>query len=118
MDGLFIPMVTSTELIQILSQALTVPLNVMAFPGSPAPQDMLNAGASRVSFGQSLMLAALGLTAQIALELREKSHSQTLAEYFFGFNEADALFRRLEIPVECLEMALAIRLNNSPVGLA
>ncbi len=39
-DGLFIPLVTSTELIQILSQALTVPLNVMAFPGSPAPQGL------------------------------------------------------------------------------
>jgi 2-methylisocitrate lyase-like PEP mutase family enzyme len=92
-DGVFIPLVTDKQLIGTLAEALPVPLNVMAFPGSPAPQELLKAGASRVSFGQSLMLAALGLTAQIARELREQGQSQALGDFFLGFVEADALFR-------------------------
>ncbi|UQN08096.1 isocitrate lyase/phosphoenolpyruvate mutase family protein [Deinococcus sp. QL22] len=96
--GLFIPLVTDTALIRILAETLPVPLNVMAFPGSPAPRDMLNAGASRVSFGQSLMLASLGLIARIAQELREQGQSQVMADYFLGFNEADSLFRLSKVP--------------------
>lgn len=92
-DGLFIPLLTDAEVIRLLTHELGAPINVMAFPGSPTPAALLSAGARRVSFGQSLMLAALGATAQMARELREDGESPTLTQYFYGFGEGQTLFR-------------------------
>ncbi|WP_288434144.1 isocitrate lyase/phosphoenolpyruvate mutase family protein [uncultured Deinococcus sp.] len=91
-DGLFVPLATDSDLIRTLAHSLKVPLNVMAFPGSPAPAELLASGATRVSYGQSLMLAALGLTSQMAHELYESGTSNTMNRYFYGFTQASALF--------------------------
>lgn len=86
-DGLFVPLATDPDLLRTLAHDLNVPINVMAFPGSPAPAELLAAGATRVSYGQSLMLAALGLSAQVARELYESGTSNTMNRYFYGFTQ-------------------------------
>lgn len=91
-DGIFVPLATEVATVGTLARELRAPLNVMAFPGSPSAPELLAAGASRVSLGQSVMLAALGLTARIAAEFYETGRSGAMNDHFYGFAEAQALF--------------------------
>lgn len=91
-DSVFVPLLTAPEEIAALRAALGGPLTVMAFPGAPAAPELLRAGASRVSIGQSAMLATLGLTARIAQELRDTGRSEAMDQAFYGFQEAEELF--------------------------
>lgn len=93
-DGVFIPLLTDAGTMRLIAEELGAPVNVMAFPGSPRASELLAAGAKRVSFGQSLMLATLGLTAQMAQELKASGQSATMMRYFYGFAEGQALFGR------------------------
>ncbi|CAM3539786.1 2-methylisocitrate lyase [Deinococcus saxicola] len=91
-DSVFVPLLTAPDDITALRAELGGLLTVMAFPGAPTVPEMLRAGASRVSIGQSAMLATLGLTARIAQELRDTGTSEAMQETFYGFQEAEALF--------------------------
>lgn len=93
-DGIFVPLALQSQDIRALADALRVPLNVMAFPGSPVPRALLDAGAARVSFGQSLMLATLGLVQRMAAELHAAEQSPLMDSYFLGFGEGHDLFHR------------------------
>lgn len=91
-DSVFIPLVTDPATIRLLASELGGPVTVMAFPGSPPVPALLDAGATRVSIGQSAMLAALGLTARIAGELQDAGTFQAMETSFYGFSEAESLF--------------------------
>lgn len=91
-DGIFVPLAVASATISVLAQDLSGPLNVMAFPGAPSVPNLLQAGAKRVSVGQSVMLAVMGLTARIAQELHETGTYDTMKTNFYGFNEAEVLF--------------------------
>ncbi|WP_420596303.1 isocitrate lyase/PEP mutase family protein [Deinococcus sp.] len=93
-DSLFVPLLTDSKIITALRGEVGGPVTLMAFPGAPAAADMLVAGASRVSIGQSAMLATLGLLAQIAGELRDTGASTAMQQHFYGFQETEALFAR------------------------
>ncbi len=93
-DGVFVPLALDEQVIRTLADAVNAPLNVMAFPGSPRPQVLLAAGAARVSFGQSMMLSALGLVQRMAAELQGQGHSPLMETYFLGFGEGHELFSR------------------------
>ncbi|MDP9765258.1 isocitrate lyase/PEP mutase family protein [Deinococcus enclensis] len=90
-DCIFVPLVTDPGTIRTLAAELGA-VNVMALPGGPAVGDLLDAGATRVSLGQSAMLATLGLTARIARELQETGTSPSMQASFYGFAEAEQLF--------------------------
>lgn len=91
-DSLFVPLLTNPGTIRTLISELGIPVTVMAFPGAPTVPELLRVGAARVSIGQSAMLACLGLTAQIAQELRETGTYHHMQGTFYGFAEAQALF--------------------------
>jgi len=91
-DSVFVPLVTDPATIRVLASELGGPVTVMAFPGAPSVPTLLEAGATRVSIGQSAMLAVLGLTAQIARELREFGTLGAMQASFYGFSEAEELF--------------------------
>ncbi|UBV45106.1 isocitrate lyase/phosphoenolpyruvate mutase family protein (plasmid) [Deinococcus taeanensis] len=91
-DSVFVPLVTDPATIRLLVSELGGAVAVMAFPGAPSVGTLLDAGATRVSLGQSVMLATLGLTARIARELQESGTSEAMQGSFYGFDEAEHLF--------------------------
>lgn len=93
-DSIFVPLISDPATLRAVRGELGGPVTVMAFPGSPSVPELLQAGASRVSLGQGVMLATLGLTARIARELQEVGTSGALEESFYGFQDAEALFAR------------------------
>jgi 2-methylisocitrate lyase-like PEP mutase family enzyme len=67
-------------------------LNPMAVPGAPSANELFEAGAKRVSVGQTAMLASLGYTRSIAEELRSTDTWSKIEATFFGFGAAEDLF--------------------------
>lgn len=57
-DGVFVPGTADPAVIAALAEALPVPLNVMAGPGTPSVPDLAALGVARVSLGSSVAQAA------------------------------------------------------------
>ncbi len=71
-DRIFIPGVTDLPTVSHLAKSVSVPLNIMAGPGSPAAHELLEAGAGRVTTGMSGALAAYEAIEASARELIEE----------------------------------------------
>jgi 2-methylisocitrate lyase-like PEP mutase family enzyme len=65
-DGLFIPGATDPAAIRAVAEAISLPLNVMAWPGLPPVGDLAALGVRRLSAGAALAQAAWGLTRRLA----------------------------------------------------
>lgn len=91
-DSVFVPPVSDLQTVASLKREIGGPLTVMTYPGGSKTGDLLTAGACRVSFGQSMLLAALGLLQQMTAELEETGESTTMNRLFIGFGEGEALF--------------------------
>ena len=59
-DGLFVPFANEPELIRTLAASVTLPLNVMGWPGVPAAAELQALGARRLSSATNLFRAAFG----------------------------------------------------------
>jgi len=92
-DLIFVPGLLDTRIAQNLSEAFEGRLNLMAMPGAPAASTLFNAGAQRVSLGPTVMLASLGNIQNIARELQQTGTWSSIETAFFGFAEAEALFK-------------------------
>ncbi|MCF6338114.1 MAG: isocitrate lyase/phosphoenolpyruvate mutase family protein [Gammaproteobacteria bacterium] len=92
-DLIFVPGLLDPRAAQDLSNAFEGRLNLMAMPGAPAASTLFNAGAQRVSLGPSVMLASLGNIQNIAKELQQTGTWSTIEARFFGFAEAETLFK-------------------------
>ncbi|MFC9492164.1 isocitrate lyase/phosphoenolpyruvate mutase family protein, partial [Streptomyces hydrogenans] len=68
-DGIFVPGVTDPGLIATLAEALTVPLNVLAAPGTPSVKELGALGVARVSLGSGIAQAAYAVARRAAREL-------------------------------------------------
>ncbi|BBN93817.1 putative PEP phosphonomutase [Deinococcus grandis] len=68
-DSVFVPGLTDPATLRELRGALGGPVSVMLLPGGPDAHTLLRAGASRVSTGPALMLAALGHTLTLTRDL-------------------------------------------------
>jgi 2-methylisocitrate lyase-like PEP mutase family enzyme len=68
------------------------PISLMILPGAPSAETLFGAGAKRVSIGPAAMLAALGVLAEIADEMRQKGTWSSIERSFYGFGEAESLF--------------------------
>ena len=66
----------------------------MAMPGAPAADVLFAAGASRVSLGNSAMLATLGALRDISKEVLSAGTWTSIERTFYGYGEAAALFAR------------------------
>lgn len=93
-DSIFIPPVADPALIAALREAIGGPLTVMTYPSAPPVPELLGAGVCRVSLGQSMLLAALGLLDTMSRELQQTGFSETMNRHFIGFAAGEALFER------------------------
>ena len=92
-DGLFVPGLTSLEIISELAKASPLPLNVMAGPGAPTIAELTAAGASRVSVGTAITQATYTLAQRTATELLSTG-TYTQLQQALGFGAIDNLFAR------------------------
>ena len=76
---LYAPGLASGEQIKAVADAVSRPLNVLAFP--PLTMDeILAAGGQRVSIGSQLAWAAIGAAAKAAEEIRDTGQFSAFAE--------------------------------------
>ncbi len=92
-DLVFVPLLVSPAVVARLAEALEGRISLMALPGAPPAGELFAAGAARVSIGQLAMLGTLGALRQMAEELRDHGTWSAIERTFFGFAQAEALFR-------------------------
>lgn len=73
-DVLFAPGVVDAAEITTILEAVTLPLNVLIFPGVPAIAELAGMGVRRISTGSGLTYVALGAFVEAARSLREGSY--------------------------------------------
>jgi 2-methylisocitrate lyase-like PEP mutase family enzyme len=93
-DLVFVPLVVDAVLVRRLADGIAGPISLMILPGAPSAETLFAAGAKRISIGQTAMLAALGVVAEIAEEMRQKGTWSAIERSFYGFGEAEGLFER------------------------
>ena len=91
-DCLFIPGITSEELIARFVDALRFPINVLAVAGTPAVARLKALGVARVSVGSGIMRSALGHTRRVAEALQQTGTFEKMLEGSIPFAEVNALF--------------------------
>ncbi|MBT2400839.1 isocitrate lyase/phosphoenolpyruvate mutase family protein [Streptomyces sp. ISL-100] len=92
-DGIFVPGVSDTETVTALAAGLTVPLNVMAGPGSPSVAEFGKLGVARVSLGSAVAQAAFATVRRSAQELFSTGTYTALADAV-DYSELNALLQR------------------------
>jgi 2-methylisocitrate lyase-like PEP mutase family enzyme len=92
-DCVFIPGVSDEELIGRLVQALKFPINILAVAGTPPVERLKELGVARVSVGSGIMRATMGLTREIAQELKTRGTYNKMVEGTIPYAEANQLFK-------------------------
>ncbi|MER5734923.1 isocitrate lyase/phosphoenolpyruvate mutase family protein [Streptomyces sp. NPDC002262] len=98
-DGVFVPGVTDPGLITSLAEGLTVPLNVLAGPGTASVKELGALGVARVSLGSGIAQAAFSAARRAARELYGAGTYDSLGEDLgapgsLDYAELDGLFGR------------------------
>jgi 2-methylisocitrate lyase-like PEP mutase family enzyme len=91
-DCLFIPGITSEDLIGRFVQTLQFPINILAVAGVPPITRLKELGVARVSVGSGMMRSAMGHTRRIAEQLKNTGQFDKMIEGSIPFAEANALF--------------------------
>ncbi|MET9518869.1 isocitrate lyase/phosphoenolpyruvate mutase family protein [Streptomyces sp. NPDC002994] len=92
-DGIFVPGVSDTATVTALAAGLTVPLNVMAGPGSPSVAEFGKLGVARVSLGSAVAQAAYATARRSAQELFSTGTYTALTDSV-DYSELNALLQR------------------------
>ncbi|WOX23366.1 isocitrate lyase/phosphoenolpyruvate mutase family protein [Streptomyces solicathayae] len=79
-DGIFVPGVTDAATIEALAGDISVPLNVMAGPGTPAVPELGALGVARVSLGAGVAQAAYAAARRTAQEFYRTGGYDSLSE--------------------------------------
>ena len=90
-DGVFVPGVADAETIGKLAAGVTAPLNVLAGPQTPRVAELQKLGVARVSTGSGPMRRVMGVTRDIARELRERGTFSFTREPGVEYPEANRL---------------------------
>ncbi len=93
-DLVFVPVLVDPDVVRRVASGIQGPLSLMAMPGAPAADVLFAAGASRVSLGNSAMLATLGALRDISKEVLSAGTWTSIERTFYGYGEAAALFAR------------------------
>jgi 2-methylisocitrate lyase-like PEP mutase family enzyme len=91
-DCLFIPGITTEDLIARFVEALQFPINILAVAGTPPVARLKELGVARVSVGSGMMRSAMGHTRRIAESLKATGAFDKMLEGSVSFVEANALF--------------------------
>ncbi|MEV6332088.1 isocitrate lyase/phosphoenolpyruvate mutase family protein [Streptomyces sp. NPDC051909] len=90
-DGIFVPGVTDPATIAELATGISVPLNIMAGPGTPDVAELGDLGVARVSLGSGVAQTAYAATRLAAQQLYNTGDYQALADAI-PFPELNGLF--------------------------
>ena len=93
-DCLFVPGVGRRADIERLVPALEGPLNLLAFPGIPTPNELHKLGVARLSVGTWITLDAMALTRKVAGELLGAGSYDSMFKEFIGYPEANSLMAK------------------------
>lgn len=91
-DCVFIPGITSEDLIGRFVEALKFPINILAVAGVPPIARLKELGVARVSVGSGMMRSAMGHTRRIAEDLKKTGRFDKMIEGSIPYAEANALF--------------------------
>ena len=91
-DLVFVPLLIDPAIVRRVADGIAGPISLMILPDAPPAETLFAAGATRISIGPAAMLAALGVLAEIAEEMRQKGTWSSIERSFYGFGEAEALF--------------------------
>ncbi|RRS00513.1 isocitrate lyase/PEP mutase family protein [Glycomyces terrestris] len=83
-DGIFVPGVTDPETITALVNAISLPLNILAGPGAPAPSALAKLGVARISLGSQVASAAYAAARRAALGLFDSDTYDTEGGIDYG----------------------------------
>ena len=92
-DCLFIPGITSEDLITRFVDALRCPINILAVARTPSIARLKELGVARVSVGSGMMRSAMGHTRRIAEALKNTGQFDTMIEGSIPFADANNLFK-------------------------
>jgi 2-methylisocitrate lyase-like PEP mutase family enzyme len=93
-DGAFVPRLVEADQIRRVAEAVPAPLNVLAAPGTPAPDELMRLGAKRLSVGSGPARSAMALTRRIADELHREGVSVAMGESTIGYQQANELLSK------------------------
>ena len=93
-DGAFVPRLVEADQIRRIAEAVPAPLNVLAAPGMPAPEELRRLGARRLSVGSGPARSAMALTRRIADELYVEGVSIAMGESTIGYQQANELLSK------------------------
>jgi 2-methylisocitrate lyase-like PEP mutase family enzyme len=92
-DCVFIPGITSEDLIERFVQALQCPINILAVAGVPPIARLKELGVARVSVGSGMMRSAMGHTRRIAEQLKDTGEFDKMIEGAIPYADANNLFK-------------------------
>jgi 2-methylisocitrate lyase-like PEP mutase family enzyme len=92
--SIFVPGVVDPAVIEILVRAIPAPINILAGPGAPSAPELFRLGVTRISVGGAIMRATMGLTRDIARQLRDQGTYELLGLYPYSHGDASGLFSR------------------------
>lgn len=90
-DCVFVPGNLAAGTISTLVREINGPLNVIAAPATPSPNELEALGVARLSVGSGPARAAYGLVSRIARELRQGSF-ESMLDNDLTYDEANRLF--------------------------
>ena len=90
-DCLFLPAVSRRADIEMIVPALEGPLNLLAFPGIPAPDELERFGVARLSVGTRLTLGAMSSLQKTVVELLTTGRYESMLEGATSYADANQL---------------------------
>ncbi len=91
-DGIFVPGLCEVGAVKAIVPEVKMPLNVMAWPGLPAANQLSKLGVRRLSSGQTITQVLWKHAADLAKNFLETGDSQPLTENSMGYSKLQGLF--------------------------
>ena len=91
-DGVFVPLISDTNSIQAVVDAVQLPVNVMACPGLPSTSELKQLGVRRLSAGTGISQAVYGHAKSIAEAFLHDGKSESVAVGGMSFHDVNSLF--------------------------
>jgi 2-methylisocitrate lyase-like PEP mutase family enzyme len=91
-DGLFLPGIVQAQHIMAVVDAVSVPLNVMAWPGLGSAAELGKLGVRRLSAGSAISQVLWGRAATLARDFLDGGRSDPLSEAAMPYGQLQELF--------------------------
>lgn len=92
-DGLFLPAISKSEDLKMVSSQVNLPLNAMAWPGLPKAGELGKLGVRRLSAGSAIVQTVWGKTEEMARDFLATGDSDKVNEKYMPHPQLQALFK-------------------------